>query len=57
MVAASLFLGFSPYYQWAMLLAVVEGVTATRYGLVKDHSGGTFFDGWSFYDHCKRSLD
>ncbi|XP_006456189.1 hypothetical protein AGABI2DRAFT_211022 [Agaricus bisporus var. bisporus H97] len=49
MATASLLL--SSYYYWTVLLAWIGGVTATRYGLVKDYSGGTFFDDWIFYDH------
>lgn len=27
--------------------------TAASYNLVKEYAGKTFFDDWTFYDHCK----
>lgn len=34
---------------WAVLPLLAS---ATTYGIAKEYSGSTFFDGWDFFDHC-----
>ena len=36
----------------AILPMLVSPAAATSYDLVKEYSGESFFDGWSFYGNC-----
>lgn len=36
-----------------VMSSLYKPVTAASYNLVKEYAGKTFFDDWTFYDHCE----
>lgn len=46
------FLTLRAFVLLGLVGGMIGGSRAAQYGLVKDYSGPSFFDGWNFYDHC-----